>query len=133
MLKKLFVAALVVGAIGVATIPLWTSRIADKAFDRPLDPESPEKVKEAILVKLRLQRYKQARILAERAVIIFPGAPQMPYFLYHAAKCAEQEREHQVAIYWYDRFVKEYPDHMWTTQATNALNKLKGMYGEPSK
>ena len=133
MFKKLLIVLLILGVVGLATIPLWTTKVADKAFEKPLDPKSPERVKEALLVKIRLQRYKQARQLAERAVITFPGSKQMPYFLYNAAKCAEQEGFHQVAIYWYARFIKEYPDHTWTTQAKNTLNKLKGMYGNPTQ
>lgn len=133
MFKKLLVVLLVLVVVGLATIPLWSTKLADNAFEKPLDPKSPERVKDALLVKIRLQRYKQARQLAEKAVIIFPEAPQMPYFLYNAAKCAEQEGEHRVAIYWYARFIKKYPDHTWTTQAKNTLNKLKGMYETPAR
>jgi len=130
MFKKLVILIIVLVVVGVATIPLWTSKVADKAFQRPLDPQSPGKVKEAMMVKIRMQRYKQARVLAEKAIIYFPGCDEMPYFIYNAAKCAEQEKEHHVAIFWYEKFVKRFPNHTWTTQAKNALNKLKGMYGE---
>ena len=130
MFKKLVILALAATVIGVATIPLWTSKVADNAFQHPLDPESPGKVKEAMMVKIRLQRYKQARVLAEKAIIYFPDCEEMPYFIYNAARCAEKEKEHQVAMFWYEKFIKRFPDHIWTTQAKNSLNKLKGMYGE---
>jgi tetratricopeptide (TPR) repeat protein len=133
MFKKIVIISIVLAVIGVAALPLLTSKVAENAFDNPLDPESPVKVREAMLMRIRLQRYQQARQLAEKAVIYFPESREMPYFMYNAAKCAEQEREPEVAIFWYKKFLKRYPKHTWATQAKNSLNKLEGIYGDFEK
>ena len=130
-MKKFLLFLLIVGLVALATIPLWTSKVAADAFKHPHDPKSPEKVKEALLVKIRIQRFKQARRMAEMAILYFPGSKEMPYFLYNAAKCAETEGKYNVAIYWYRKFIKHYPKHMWTQQAKNALNKLVDLHTTP--
>jgi outer membrane protein assembly factor BamD (BamD/ComL family) len=128
MWKKLFILLAIAGIAAVALIPLWSSKMADNAFDHPNSKQSPEIIKKALLVKMRINEYKGARILAEKAIIYFPESRQLPYFIYNAAMCGEQEGKSDIAIYWYGRFVKKYPKHDWTTQAQNKLNKLKGMH-----
>jgi tetratricopeptide (TPR) repeat protein len=130
-MKKFLIFILVLALVALATIPLWTSKVAEDAFKHPNDPKSSEKVKEALLVKIRIQRFKQARRMAEKAILFFPRAKEMPYFLYNAAKCAELEGEYNVAIYWYKKFVRRYPKHIWTQQAKNALNKLVNLHQAP--
>ena len=130
-MKKFILFVLVLALLALATIPLWTSKVAEDAFKHPHDPKSPEKVKKALLVKIRMQRFKQARRMAEKAILYFPRAKEMPYFLYNAAKCAEQEREYDVAIHWYGKFIKRYPKHIWTQQAKNAMNKLIDLHKTP--
>ena len=125
MLKKLFILILILGIVALATIPLWTAKIAENAFNDPNDPEAPRKVKDAMLVKMRISRFRQARQLAEQAIIYFPESEEMPYFIYNAAKCANQEKEPYVAIFWYEKFLKKFPKHTWARQAQNNLTKLK--------
>ena len=133
MIKKLFILALILGVVAVATIPLWTQKMADEAFKHPERRDSPRRIKEAMLVKVRLQRYKQARELAEKAVIYFPEAREEPDFIYNAAKCANQERKPFVAIFWYQKFLDRFPKHKWAQQAKNSLNKLKELHGLEAK
>lgn len=128
MMKKFLIVVLILGLIGLASVPLWTSKVAEDAFNKPNDPKSPEKVKDALLVKMRIQRFEHARRMAEKAVIFFPRCKEMPYFLYNAAKCAELDKKPKVAIYWYKKFIRRYPKHMWTQQAKNAMNKLIALY-----
>ena len=131
IMKKFLIFLLIVGLIGLASIPLWTARVEKDAFANPHDPESPEKVKDALLVKMRIQRFKNARLTAEKGVLFFPRCKEMPYFLYNAAKCADLEKKPKVAIYWYKKFIRRYPKHMWTSQAKNSLKKLEGLHGTP--
>ena len=133
MIKKLFILALILGVVAVATIPLWTQKMAEEAFKHPERKDSPRRIKEAMLVKVRLQRYKQARELAEKGVIYFPESKELPDFIYNAAKCANQEKKPFVAIFWYQNFLKKFPEHQWAQQAKNALNKLKELHGIESK
>jgi tetratricopeptide (TPR) repeat protein len=125
--KKIFIILVVLVIVGVATIPIWTNRMADRAFEKPTK-KSAELVKQALLVKIRLQDYKGARHLAEKAILYFPESRDLPYFIYNAAKCGEQEGKHDVAIYWYEYFSKRFPKHEWTVQAEHKLKTLKGMY-----
>jgi outer membrane protein assembly factor BamD (BamD/ComL family) len=130
-MKKFLIITLILGLVGLASIPLWTSKVAENAFNNPHDPKSPEKVKDALLVKMRLQRFEHARRMAEKAVLFFPRCKEMPYFLYNAAKCADLERKPKVAIYWYKKFIHRYPKHVWTPQAKNALKKLVALHETP--
>ncbi|NOY75169.1 MAG: hypothetical protein GXP32_05185 [Kiritimatiellaeota bacterium] len=133
-MKKFLIFLLISGLVALATIPLWTSKVAENAFEHPNDPKSSEKVKDALLVKIRIQRFKQARRMAEKAILFFPRAKEMPYFLYNAAKCAELEGKYRVAVYWYRKFIRRYPKHIWAQQAKNAMNKLIDLHGlEKSK
>ena len=128
MFKKLLILIIILVVVALATIPLWTSKIAERAFENPNRKDSPGKVKDAMLVKVRIQRFEQARILAEKGVLYFPHSRELPYFIYNAAKCAEQERRPYVAVYWYDKFLKKYPKHMWSKQAQNSMTKLKELH-----
>ena len=130
-MKKFLIFLLIVGLVGLASIPLWTAKVAEDAFAHPYDPKSSEKIKDALLVKMRIQRFKNARRMAEKAVLFFPRSKEMPYFLYNAAKCADLEKRPKVAIYWYKKFIRRYPKHIWTSQAKNSLKKLEALYGTP--
>ena len=132
MLKKLFILLLIAGVVGVATFPLWMSKLTDEAFAHPERKNSAEKVKDSMLLKVKLQQYKEARKIAEKAIIYFPESEEFPYFLANAAKCAEEERRHDVAIFWYSKFLKQYPDHIWSKQIKNKLTRLKELY-QPEK
>ena len=133
MIKKLFILVLILAVVGAATFPLWTQKMADDAFAHPEKAGSSQRIKDALLLDIRLQRFKKARILAEKAIIYFPDSPEMPYFVYNAAKSADQERKPYVAIFWYNYFLKKFPKHQWAQQATNTLNKLKEMHGLEAK
>lgn len=128
MLKKLFILILILAVVGLATIPLWTSERAEWAFAHPNKKASPGIVKDAMLVKVRIHRYEQARKLAEKSVLIFPDSKELPYFIYNAGKCAEQEKRPKVAVYWYEMFLKKYPDHKWSREGKNNLTKLKELH-----
>lgn len=129
MWKKFLILLLIAGIVAIALIPLWSSKMAENAFENPNRKKSPEIIKKALLVKMRINEHKAARILAEKAILYFPESRELPYFMYNAAICGEQEGKNDVAIFWYDQFIKKYPKHEWTTQAQNKLNKLKGMQG----
>ena len=129
MIKKLFILVLILAVVGLATIPLWTQKMANDAFAHPEKAGSSKRIKEALLVEIRLQRFKKARKLAEKAIIYFPESIEMPYFIYNAAKSANQEKKPYVAIFWYSYFLKKFPNHQWAQQAKNTVNKLKEMHG----
>ena len=133
MFKKLFIFLLVVVVVGLATIPFWSQKMAENAFNHPENRNSSRQIKEAMLVKIRIQRYVKARELAEKAIIYFPESKELPDFIYNAAKCAEQERKPYVAIYWYTKFLKKFPKHIWQKQAYNNLTRLKELHGIETK
>lgn len=126
--KKILILIFILVIAGVATIPLWTSKMADKAFEN-LNKDSPEIIKQALLVKMRMGDYKSGRVLAEKAILYFQESKDLPYFVYNAAICGEQQGKPYVAIYWYNRFVKRFPKHEWNTQAEKKLKILEGMHG----
>lgn len=129
MWKKLLILIAIAGIVAIALIPIWSSKMAERAFENPNSKKSPEIIKKALLVKMRINEHKAARVLAEKAILYFPESSELPYFIYNAAICGEQEGMHDVAIFWYDQFIKRYPKHEWANQAQNNLNKLKGMHG----
>ena len=133
MFKKLFILILLLVVVGLATIPLWTQKLADNAFKHPENPNSPKQIKEAMLVKIRIQRYEKARELAEKAIIYFPESKELPDFIYNAAKCADMEKEPHVAVFWYSMFLRRYPKHIWAKQAKNNLTRLKELYSIGTK
>lgn len=126
-MKKIFIIIVILAIVGIATVPIWTKIMADRAFEKP-GKHSTEKIKQALLVQMRINDHKGARKIAEKAVIFFPESRELPYFVYNAAICGEQEGKPQVAIYWYQYFIDRFPDHEWYTQAKNKLNLLKGIH-----
>ena len=128
MWKKLLILIAIAAVVTIALIPLWSSKMAERAFENPNKKNSAEIIRKALLVKMRINEHKAARVLAEKAILYFPESDELPYFIYNAAICGEQEGEPEVAIFWYDQFAKRYPKHEWTSQAQNKLNKLKGMH-----
>jgi len=131
MWKKLFILLAIVVVVAIALIPIWSSKMAQNAFENPNRKRSPKIIKKALLVKMRINEHKGARLLAEKAILYFPESKELPYFIYNAAISAEQEGKPGVAIYWYGIFIKKYPKHDWTIQADNKLKKLKGMHETP--
>lgn len=127
MAKKIFILIVILAIVGVATIPIWTKIMADRAFEKP-GRQSTKKIKQALLVQMRINNHKGARLIAEKAILYFPESKELPSFVYDAAICAEHESKPDVAIYWYQYFVDRFPKHEWHTQASNKLKVLKGLY-----
>ena len=125
--KKIFILLVILAIVGVATIPIWTKIMAERAFDKP-GKQSTKKIKQALLVQMRINDHKGARKIAEKAIIYFPESKEFPYFVYNAAVCGEQEGMPDVAIHWYGYFVERFPKHEWTTQAEKKLKILKGLH-----
>ena len=101
MFKKLFI-MLVVGAImAISIIPMWTAKMAEDAFKNPERQISPENVKQAIQTRMYVYMYRDARKLAEKAVLYFPESKNLPYFIYTAAMSSEKSNAHLAAIHWY--------------------------------
>lgn len=125
--KKFLILLVILIIVGVATIPIWTKIMAERAFEHP-GRQSTKKIKQALLVQMRINDYKGARLIAEKAILYFPESKELSYFVYNAAVCGEQEGKHDVAIYWYQYFVDKFPKHEWTNQASNQLEILKGIH-----
>ena len=70
MVKKILILLVVLVIVGIATIPIWTKIMADKAFENP-GRQSTEKIKQALLVQMRINDHKGARVIAEKAIIFF--------------------------------------------------------------
>jgi hypothetical protein len=128
MFKKLFI-MLVVGAImAISIIPMWTAKMAEDAFKNPERQISPENVKQAIQTRMYVYMYRDARKLAEKAVLYFPESKNLPYFIYTAAMSSEKSNAHLAAIHWYGYFIDLFPDHEWIAPVKNNYNKLKTTY-----
>lgn len=127
MFKKLLILVFVLAFVGMACFPLWTTMMADKAFENPSKKISPEAVKKSITAKMYIYLFEDARKTAEKAIIYFPESQEMPFFMYNAAICSDRTGNKEAAIYWYGRFLEKYPKNEWTSQAQKALDLLKNM------
>ena len=127
MFKKLLILVFVLVIVGMACIPLWTTMMAEKAFENPTQKMSPEAVRDSIKVKMYIYLFEDARKISEKAVIYFPESPEMPFFIYNAAICSDKIGNKDAAIYWYGRFLEDYPKHEWANQAQKALDLMKNM------
>jgi tetratricopeptide (TPR) repeat protein len=129
MLKKIIIITVVLLLVAMAFMPMWTSHLAEQAFANPTLPASQDALKKAVQLKMHMFMFSQARPIAEKAIIIFPESKNLDFYIYSAAICGDKEGKPDVAIYWYDRFVKLFPKHEWTEQARNHLNKLEALHG----
>ncbi len=127
MLKKLFIVAVVLAFIAMASFPMWTSRLAEDAFANPTRNISPEAVSKSIKSKMAIYLFEDAKQTAEKAIIYFPESDEMPFFIYNAAICSDKAGNKDAAAYWYGRFLEKYPKHQWSAQAQRALDLLKNM------
>ncbi|OGV55818.1 MAG: hypothetical protein A2X49_11515 [Lentisphaerae bacterium GWF2_52_8] len=127
MFKKLLILIVVGGLVGMAFLQVITTNMAESAFASPDSPSSQDSLKNAIQWKMYMYMYSQARPIAERAIITFPESRNIDFYIYSAALCGDREKLPEVAIHWYERFVQLFPDHQWTRQAQNNLNKLKAL------
>jgi hypothetical protein len=132
MFKKLFIIFVIGAIMAIATIPMWTDKMAEDGFKDPDKQISSENVKKAIQARMYFYMYPDARRLSEKAVIYFPESKNFPYFIYVAAMSSEKSNEYAAAIHWYGYFIDLFPSHEWTSQAKNNYNKLKAMYA-PAK
>lgn len=127
MFKKIIIIIIVIAVLALASIPMWTTKMAEEAFKNPSVPISSAAVQKAVKLKMYMYMYSDARKYAEKAIILFPESEYLHYFIYSAALCADKENNPDAAIYWYDRFIELFPNHDWTQQARNNRNKLKAM------
>ncbi|HCE43823.1 MAG TPA: hypothetical protein DET40_09775 [Lentisphaeria bacterium] len=128
MTKKLIVVLIIGAIIGISTIPMWTAKMADDAFANPNLPNSPQKIEDALKVRMYVYMYPEARKIAEKAVLYFPEAKELPYFIYTAALSSEKAGNPLAAIYWYGYFIELFPKHELASQAQNNYNKLKALH-----
>jgi hypothetical protein len=128
MFKKLFIVLAIGSIMGVATIPMWTDKMAEDAFKNPEKKISPENVQKAIQIRMYIYMYPDARKLSEKAVLYFPESKNLPYFIYTAAMSSEKSNEHLAAIHWFGYFVELFPKHEWFSQAKNNYEKLSALY-----
>ena len=124
-MKKLLILILVLVAIAAGFIPVVTTNMAAKAFERPNDLSSQESLKEAIEWKMRLYMFTEARRIAEKAIVWFPESEHIDAFIYCAAHSAERDGVPSAAIYWYSRFLEIFPEHPWSAQVRANLERLK--------
>ncbi|MFZ2656059.1 MAG: hypothetical protein WAX69_14100 [Victivallales bacterium] len=127
MIKKLLIVLIIGGIIGISTIPMWTAKMADDAFANPGLANSPQKIKDALKIRMYVYMYPDARKISEKAVLYFPEAKELPYFIYTAALSSEKSNNPHAAIYWYGYFIELFPRHEWAIQAQNNYNKLKAL------
>ena len=123
-MKKFIILLFLLAIIGIGFIPVVTTRMAENAFARPNDASAQESLNNAIIWKMRLYMYEQARKMAEKAIIWFPESPNIDSYLYCAALSAEHENVTDVAIHWYSRFLEIFPNHPWSSIVKAKLDKL---------
>ncbi len=128
MFKKLFIIIVIVAIMAVATIPMWTDKMAEDGFKDPDKLVSSENVKKAIQTRMYIYMYPDARRIAEKAVIYFPESKNFPYFIYVAAMSSEKSNEYVAAIHWYGYFIDLFPSHEWTALAKSKYDSLTAMY-----
>ncbi len=128
MFKKLLILVFILGIVALASIPMWTSYIADSAFKKPDLPDAPEMVDKAIRLKMYFYMYSDARKIAEKGIIYFPESSFAPGYMYNAGLCAEKDKDYDAAIIWYEKFLQRYPKHNWAAATQNALEKIKGIH-----
>ncbi len=130
-MKKLFILVVILILAGIVTIPLWTKKMAEKAFENIDDPRASTAAKEAIKMKMRIDDYASAQNYAEKAYIYFSDKGEdLPFFMYNAAVSAKKLDKPELAIFWYENFIRENPGHTWEEQAKVDLQKLKELHGK---
>jgi tetratricopeptide (TPR) repeat protein len=127
-MKKILIILFIVAIIAVATIPMWTTMMAEKAFEKPTRSDSPEMVNNAIKLKMYFYMYAESQKIAEKAIIYFPESSYFPNYIYSAALCAERDKNINAAIHWYEYFIDKYPKHTWIDQAKNNLIRLNALH-----
>ncbi len=125
-MKKLLILLAVLLIAGAVTIPLWTKKMAEKAFENPSDPRAPMAAKEMMKMKMRIDDYAAALHIAEKGYIYFPeNKENLRFFAYNAAFSAKKLDNPELAIFWYELFLKEFPGDVWEEQAKVDLQRLK--------
>ena len=105
-------------------------QLPETAFQNLDDPKSPTAVKEALKMKMRIDDYAAGRKIAEKGYIYFSDNQEnMPFYVYNAAVCGNKQNKPEIAIFWYEKFLAEYPGHMWEAQAKVDMQKIKEMNG----
>lgn len=129
-MKKLLILIVILLVAAIVTIPMWTGKLAEKAFENIDNPNAPRAAKEAMKMKIRIGDHAAARSIAERGVIYFADDEEnLPFFLYNAAHAAKKDKKPRIAVFWYEQFLREFPDHEWSDQAELDTQKLKELHG----
>jgi len=88
-------------------------------------PWAPTLVFGAGVARMRAFQYSAARETLQVAIQAFPDYAKIDRAYYRVALCFEKERNTQQAQQSYELFIARYPNHMWTSQARNRLERLK--------
>jgi len=125
-MKILIISLVVLAAVVIGFIPVYSTHQAEDAFSRINAPDSPEQLDSAIRLKMRFYQFKDARAIAERAIVLYPESPYIDSYIYCAALCAERMGNKEAELHWNSRFLELFPEHSWTPLVKDRLEKLKG-------
>lgn len=126
-IRRFLVILLVLVVILIALLPLWTSKMAEEAFQNSDQPWADDAVRRAAQIKFFIFMYDDALDFCVRGVETFPNSCHRPFFAYTAGLASEKEKTPEQAIKWFAYFVKEFPRHPWASQAKGHLRKLEAM------
>lgn len=126
-MAKKFIVVIILIILVACIVPMILNKMASMAFEDPEDSSRQTLLKKAIMFETCLFMYESARKDAEKAIIYFPESNYYDFYLFNAASCAQKNKESEVAIHWYERFIEKFPNHKWTQEAKNNLNILKAL------
>lgn len=128
-MKKPLIIILIVMVGSILFIPHMLEFGANVAFKKEnrKKPWAPKLAYNAGNLNLRFFRFKAAHRILEDAIETFPGQRWESDAVFKIALAYEHDENPEKAIEWYQKLIREYPDHRWVQQAKKRMTNINAV------
>ena len=92
---------------------------------------APGLVYQAARIRMKLQQYRSAGQILEKALEVFPKYKDVDKAHFWIALCYEKTDRTGEAMKWYKVYVGKYPKHEWVDQAKRRMSLIEGQSTPP--
>jgi outer membrane protein assembly factor BamD (BamD/ComL family) len=127
--KKVVIIILVVLVGTILFIPHMLQFGASVAFkeENQSKPWAHKLAYNAGNINLRFFRFKAAHRILQNALETFPGKAWEGDAVFKIALAYEHDKNPEKAVEWYQRLIRDYPDHRWMQQAKKRVTNINAV------
>lgn len=124
----LLVVLLLLGVISLRPICEFTAALGMENRDKPWAAHLTFR---SARILVFAGAYPEARKAFENAVVLFPQYPMRDKAFFWIGLCYEKENNFAAARFWYEDFLKNWPDSLWAGEVRKRLTEFETRENSP--